>query len=58
MARYWIDDSLRGIVLLDEIEQHLHPTWQRHIVRLLHDAIPKDSVHWNLALSVVRIWVG
>ncbi len=27
--------GLSGIVLIDEIEQHLHPRWQRHIVRLL-----------------------
>ena len=35
--------SLRGIVLLDEIEQHLHPIWQRHIVRLLHEQFPKTQ---------------
>ncbi|MDE2731963.1 MAG: AAA family ATPase [Bacteroidota bacterium] len=27
--------SVNGIVLIDEIEQHLHPRWQRNIVRLL-----------------------
>ena len=34
-------DTLRGIVLLDEIEQHLHPVWQRYIVRLLREQFPK-----------------
>ena len=33
-------DKLHGIVLLDEIEQHLHPIWQRHIVRLLSEQFP------------------
>lgn len=29
-----------GIVLVDEIEQHLHPRWQRQIIKLLHRAFP------------------
>ena len=29
-----------GIVLIDEIEQHLHPRWQRNIVQLLTDCFP------------------
>jgi hypothetical protein len=31
-------DSLRGIVLLDEIEQHLHPRWQRYVISRLRRA--------------------
>lgn len=34
-------DSLGGIVLLDEIEQHLHPRWQRYVVTKLKQAFPK-----------------
>jgi hypothetical protein len=34
-------DSLRGIVLLDEIEQHLHPRWQRYIVSRLRRSFPQ-----------------
>jgi len=30
-----------GIVLIDEIDLHLHPKWQRHIVRDLQKAFPK-----------------
>jgi hypothetical protein len=30
-----------GIVLIDEIEQHLHPRWQRQIIKLLRDQFPK-----------------
>ncbi len=32
--------DVRGIVLVDEIEQHLHPRWQRNIVRLLTESFP------------------
>lgn len=35
------DDHVRGIVLLDEIEQHLHPAWQREIVPRLSDEFPQ-----------------
>ena len=30
-----------GIVLIDEIENHLHPTWQRHVIRLLSKQFPR-----------------
>ena len=33
--------DVQGIVLLDEIEQHLHPRWQRNIVHLLTNSFPK-----------------
>jgi len=33
--------ELEGIVLLDEIDLHLHPTWQRHIVPILKRVFPK-----------------
>lgn len=33
--------GLTGIVLLDEIEQHLHPSWQRKIVPLIKRQFPK-----------------
>ena len=33
--------ELEGIVLLDEIDLHLHPTWQRQIVSLLRRAFPR-----------------
>ncbi|MBL8897088.1 MAG: AAA family ATPase [Planctomycetes bacterium] len=32
---------LEGIVLLDEIDLHLHPTWQRRIVPILRATFPK-----------------
>lgn len=33
--------QLRGIVLLDEIDLHLHPTWQRRIVPVLREVFPR-----------------
>lgn len=33
--------EISGIVLIDEIEQHLHPSWQREIIQLLHRQFPK-----------------
>lgn len=30
-------DDIAGIVLIDELEQHLHPRWQRKIIRLLQE---------------------
>ena len=37
-----LDDPLQasGIVLIDEIDLHLHPTLQRNILRKLHDIFP------------------
>jgi len=35
------ETEISGIVLIDEIEQHLHPSWQRKIVRLLNQQFPK-----------------
>ncbi len=36
------DDPLResGVVLIDELDIHLHPTWQRNIVSLLRGTFP------------------
>lgn len=33
-------ESLKGVVLIDEIEQHLHPKWQREIFPLLREKFP------------------
>jgi predicted ATPase len=34
------DRPITGIVLIDEIEQHLHPSWQRRIIRQLRAQFP------------------
>jgi len=33
-------DNINGIVLIDEIDQHLHPVWQRRIVKRLYKHFP------------------
>lgn len=33
--------TMTGIVLIDEIEQHLHPRWQRYIIDRLHVQFPR-----------------
>jgi predicted ATPase len=36
--------SPKGIVLIDEIEQHLHPKWQRGIIHRLHEQFPHVQI--------------
>ncbi len=40
-GRFSVAGDIGGIVLIDEIEQHLHPKWQRHIVDRLKGQFPK-----------------
>lgn len=32
--------ALQGVVLIDEVDLHLHPAWQRKIVKMLQDTFP------------------
>lgn len=34
-------NKISGIVLLDEIEHHLHPSWQKKVIPLLYEQFPK-----------------
>jgi predicted ATP-binding protein involved in virulence len=47
-----------GIVLIDEIEMHLHPAWQQKVLQQLMDAFPKVqficTTHSPQVLSTVR----
>ncbi len=47
--------KMSGIVLLDEIEQHLHPNWQIKIMTLIREAFPKiqfiTTTHSPLVVS-------
>ncbi|MDP5163605.1 AAA family ATPase [Pseudomonas syringae] len=55
MLKHW--DSLefaQGIVLIDEIENHLHPRWKMRVMRALRDSFPRvqfiTSTHDPLCL--------
>lgn len=61
-----IRDPLRGdgIVLIDEVDLHLHPAWQRHIATALEETFPNCqfllSTHSPAILSQLepnRIWI-
>lgn len=50
--------NTQGVVLIDEVDLHLHPGWQQQIVPLLRDAFPKVqfvlSTHSPQVLSTVE----
>lgn len=55
--RFSGDEEVGGIVLLDELEQHLHPKWQRHIISRIREQFPKvqfiTSTHSPILASAV-----
>ena len=34
-----------AVVLVDEIDLHLHPKWQRELIGFLSERFPKHSIH-------------
>lgn len=50
--------SGNGVVLIDEVELHLHPNWQRNIIRALETTFPNITfivtTHSPLVLSAMR----
>lgn len=50
-----VNKVIKGIVLIDEIEQHLHPIWQVKIIKLLRESFPKiqfiSTTHSPLVIS-------
>jgi hypothetical protein len=50
--------EMSGIVLLDEIDLHLHPEWQRHVVGTIASTLPKVqfifSTHSPVVAGTVR----
>jgi predicted ATP-binding protein involved in virulence len=43
-GRLWDNNEIGGILIIDELEQHLHPRWQRNIVELLRRQFPKTQI--------------
>src|SRR5262249_37770750 len=48
-----------GVVLIDEVDLHLHPTWQQKVVALFQNAFPRIqlivSTHSPQVLSTVNV---
>lgn len=48
IEQHYLDDPIKienfdGCVLIDEIEEHLHPTWQAQLVNALKEIFPKTQ---------------
>lgn len=56
-GRFDRDEDMAGIVLIDELEQHLHPRWQRYIISQIHRQFPSiqfvTSTHTPLVAAGV-----
>jgi predicted ATP-binding protein involved in virulence len=50
--------NAKGIILIDEIEQHLHPKWQKEIIEQLKKQFPKSQfiITWSfLSFQFIQI---
>lgn len=65
LGRFWsaniegkVSGEPSGIVLVDEVDEHLHPSWSREIYRLLQGAFPKvqfiTTTHSPIPLTSIQ----
>jgi len=50
--------NLSGIFIIDEIEQHLHPTWQRNIVKILSEQFPNVQFICSTHTPICALGLG
>ena len=50
--------NLSGIVIIDELEQHLHPRWQRNIVRILAEQFPNVQFICSTHTPICALGLG
>ncbi len=56
--RFDVDNVVGGILLIDELEQHLHPKWQRYIVQRLAKKLPQTQIISTTHTPLVAAAVG
>ena len=42
--------QIEGIVLIDELDMHLHPSWQWNVITALEETFPQSSVYHSNSL--------
>lgn len=50
--------NLSGICIIDELEQHLHPRWQRRIVKILSEQFPKVQFICSTHTPICALGLG
>ena len=50
--------NISGILIVDELEQHLHPRWQREIVKILSDQFPKVQFICSTHTPICALGLG
>ena len=50
--------DITGLVIIDEIAAHLHPTLQHDVSPAAHKNVPQSPVHRIVPFSVISTWHG
>lgn len=49
------EGDIGGILIIDELEQHLHPRWQRHVVQRLCQLFPETQIFASTHTPLVAV---